>query len=341
MAWFGTQAAANGRARVLLDGVPAKEVGTNGSSTSHRRVLYRARWPQSGRHTISIEVMGTPGHPYVVVDGFVVVGPPPEDPVLVGAGDIATCGVSGASRTAALLDATPGRVFAAGDLAYPTGTAAQFRDCYGPTWGRWRLRTSPVPGNHEYLSAGAGTVLRLLRLPVRAPGAGLVRIRPGDMARVQPERELQRGGLHGRLSPGSLARRRPRGERPPLRGSHLAPAIVLVRPARRQRVGAAVLGCAGGRRCRAWSSTATITTTSGSIRRRPRALADPSGIREFVVGTGGGTLRPFATVRANSVVREASTLGVLRLTLHDGGYSWRFLPVAGRSFTDAGTGSCR
>ena len=72
-----------------------------------------------------------------------------------------------------------------------------------------------------------------------------------------------------------------------------------------------------------------------------QGLADPSGIREFVVGTGGGTLRPFATVRANSVVREASTLGVLRLTLHDGGYSWRFLPVAGRSFTDAGTGSCR
>ena len=157
VAWFGTQAAANGRARVLLDGVPVAEVGrTRLTSTSHRRVLYRARWPQSGRHTVALEVMGTPGHPYVVVDGFVVVGPPPEDPVLVGAGDIATCGVSGASRTAALLDATPGRVFAAGDLAYPTGTAAQFRDCYGPTWGRWRLRTSPVPGNHEYLSAGAG-----------------------------------------------------------------------------------------------------------------------------------------------------------------------------------------
>ena len=39
------------------------------------------------------------------------------------------------------------------------------------------------------------------------------------------------------------------------------------------------------------------------------------GIREFVVGTGGATLRPFGTTVANSELRVAGTYGVLKLTL--------------------------
>ncbi|MEO8662186.1 MAG: class D sortase, partial [Bryobacteraceae bacterium] len=34
------------------------------------------------------------------------------------------------------------------------GTAQQFRDCYGPTWGRQLARTRPSPGNHEYHTEG-------------------------------------------------------------------------------------------------------------------------------------------------------------------------------------------
>ena len=78
-----------------------------------------------------------------------------DDPVLVGAGDVADCSRSADTRTAELIDGIAGHVFAAGDLAYPTGSARQFRDCYGPTWGRFRSRTSPAVGNHEYETAGA------------------------------------------------------------------------------------------------------------------------------------------------------------------------------------------
>ena len=42
----------------------------------------------------------------------------------------------------------------------------------------------------------------------------------------------------------------------------------------------------------------------------------------------------------NSDVRDASTAGVLRLDLHEGGYDWEFIPVAGGSFTDRGNGTC-
>ena len=76
------------------------------------------------------------------------------DPVLVGAGDIATCGEKGHVVTANMLDGIAGTVYTLGDNAYPDGTAAQFRDCYDPTWGRHKDRTRPVPGNHDYNSGG-------------------------------------------------------------------------------------------------------------------------------------------------------------------------------------------
>src|SRR5262245_45471863 len=74
---------------------------------------------------------------------------------LVGAGDIALCGSKATEATARLLDSLPGTVFAAGDNAYPNGSANDFRNCYEPTWGRHKSRTRPVPGNHEYDSPGA------------------------------------------------------------------------------------------------------------------------------------------------------------------------------------------
>jgi hypothetical protein len=59
---------------------------------------------------------------------------------------------------------------------------------------------------------------------------------------------------------------------------------------------------------------------------------------EFVSGTGGAERRPFFTIRANSVSRSSTTFGVLKLTLHPGSYDWQFVPQAGMSFTDGGTG---
>ena len=74
----------------------------------------------------------------------------------------------------------------------------------------------------------------------------------------------------------------------------------------------------------------------------PDGRADSGrGIREFVVGTGGKSHRPFATPLATSEVRNADTYGVLKLTLHPHGYDWEFLPEAGKSFRDSGTGICQ
>ena len=73
----------------------------------------------------------------------------------------------------------------------------------------------------------------------------------------------------------------------------------------------------------------------------PTGVADSQrGIREFVVGTGGRALYALGTLRANSQMFNASTFGVLKLTLSAGTYSWQFIPVAGQTFTDSGTASC-
>jgi len=37
---------------------------------------------------------------------------------------------------------------------------------------------------------------------------------------------------------------------------------------------------------------------------------------------------------------RGTSRGVIKLTLRDGGYDWKFVPIADESFTDGGTGAC-
>ena len=70
-------------------------------------------------------------------------------------------------------------------------------------------------------------------------------------------------------------------------------------------------------------------------------FAPIDGIRSFVVGTGGRSHYPVLwRVRRSEVVND-TTFGVLRLSLRADAYDWRFLPVAGSSFSDRGSGTCR
>ena len=77
------------------------------------------------------------------------VGQAPGVSVLI-AGNIAQCGTTGDQATANLLDSLPGTVFTAGDNAFPQGSAANYHDCYDPSWGRFKSRTWATMGNHEY-----------------------------------------------------------------------------------------------------------------------------------------------------------------------------------------------
>ena len=73
----------------------------------------------------------------------------------------------------------------------------------------------------------------------------------------------------------------------------------------------------------------------------PSGVLDTArGIRELIIGTGGADHTSIATIAANSELRNASTYGALKLTLHPTSYDWQFVPEAGKTFTDSGTGAC-
>ena len=107
--------------------------------------------------------------------------PPPQDPVVLTAGDIA-CGLintggmspGGACKqaaTAALLG-TAGvvAVLPLGDNQYECGELSNFQSFYAPSWGQYKNLTYPVVGNHEYLTAGATTPCLSSQTQPGAPG---------------------------------------------------------------------------------------------------------------------------------------------------------------------------
>jgi hypothetical protein len=64
------------------------------------------------------------------------------------------------------------------------------------------------------------------------------------------------------------------------------------------------------------------------------------GMVQLIAGTGGGGGTAFGSIRANSVVHDGNTLGVLQLALREDSWDWRFIPVPGSPFTDSGGARC-
>jgi hypothetical protein len=340
IAWIAPMNRTSGSARVSVDGKVVATVSLRSSTTKAHRLVFTRTWASVGRHTISIRVAGTSGHPWVGVDGFASLDVASFDPVLAGAGDIASCSDAADSATAAVLDQTPGTVFAAGDLAYPSGTATQFRDCYGPTWGWFKSRTKPVPGNHEYKSAGAQPYFAYMGSHAGAAGKGWYAFDVGTWRVYALNANCDQVGC----GPGSAQEtwlRQDLATHPaacvaaiwhqPLFSSGYHGGSPAVRPLWQDLYDA--------------GADLVISGHDHDYERfapqRPDGTADPvTGIREFVAGTGGGTPRPFATAQPNSEVRHSGTYGILRLTLLPGSYSWEFVPVAGSTWSDSGSASC-
>ena len=267
------------------------------------------------------------------------------DPVLVGAGDIASCDdLAGAEATAKLIDKIPGTVFAVGDLAYPDGSDEQFANCYGPTWGRFKERTRPAPGNHEYhKGGGASAYARYFGAAAGDPDKGYYSYDLGAWHIVVLNSECAEIGGCG---PQSLQTQWLKQDL--LRHVDGCKLALFHKP----------LFSSGGKHGNdpevkpLWDALYAVgadVVINGHDHDYERfAPQDPSGhrdqnrgIREFVVGSGGkNSHRKMGTPEANSEASNDDTFGVLKLTLHASSYDWEFVPEAGKSFKDAGTGPC-
>ena len=71
--WYGPVGPTRGMARVLVDGTYLKTVDLYARSFTARKAVFSKSWASAGAHTLTIEVLGTAGHPYVAIDGFTVV----------------------------------------------------------------------------------------------------------------------------------------------------------------------------------------------------------------------------------------------------------------------------
>ena len=72
ISWVGSKGPTRGFARVYVNGVLKAVVNLYAASATNRMVVWRANFASSATRTITIKVVGTPGHGRVDVDGFVI-----------------------------------------------------------------------------------------------------------------------------------------------------------------------------------------------------------------------------------------------------------------------------
>ncbi|TWI48761.1 3',5'-cyclic AMP phosphodiesterase CpdA [Pseudoduganella flava] len=258
----------------------------------------------------------------------------PAVPLTVfAAGDIADCRYSrprysDAAATAALIQsrlatAPDALVLTLGDHTYPYGRAEEFTHCYAPTWGAFRDRTRPVPGNHEYHDGSAGGYYDYFGAQAGPRGRGWYSFDAGGWHFVALNSHLDRG-LHAEQLAwlrDDLARHPARCTlawwHAPMYSSGGHPRNTKMRDVWQVLVEAgAELALAG--HDHDYERFAPMDA-DGRV--------DPRGMRQFVVGTGGAILTPFRPWAPPGESRQATHHGVLRLTLREDGYDWAFLPV--------------
>jgi len=295
----------------------------------------------------------------------VYVDAPGTPEVFIGAGDIGECDKVHSGKTAAVIDTTAGTVFTLGDNAYPNSQAGDFTrtdgpGCWANTWGRFKKRIHPTPGNHEYglrdttaagyfgyfgvaaheqptgwysYDVGAWHIIVLNSNFLESQALGRVLNIDTQLAWLSADLAAHPATCtlamwhHPHFSSGPTHGAHPEETQPtkPLWDTlyaHGADVILSAHEHNYERF--------------------APQTSDGT--------ADPTnGIREFVAGTGGGGYDTLATTTLPNSEASTTEHGVLKLTLTPGSYHWEFIPTSGPlgeldpstfTFTDSGTASC-
>jgi hypothetical protein len=274
---------------------------------------------------------------------------------LVGAGDIADCDGTGDEATANVLDGFPSAtVFTLGDNAYERGTAQEFADCYGPTWGRHKARTRPSLGDHDYADGADPTAAAYF-------GYFSAQLTPFGPSATDPNRgyySFDAGTWHvvvlNAICGGVASGCSNTGQLAWLASdlaAHPASCTMALFSAPRWSSGSVHGNNTGVQQY--WAALhdgGVDLMLSGDDHDYERfspqdaqGAYEANGLREIIVGTGGRSHYLFSgggVIRAHSEVRNDTAYGVLRLVLRAGGYEWEFVPEAGRTFLDSGSDSC-
>ena len=272
-----------------------------------------------------------------------------EQGVLVAAGDIAcapgqgptpgTCQMGATAQLVASL--APDVVAPLGDLQYEIGTLERFTQGYDRTWGALKGKTKPAVGNHEYANGGAPGYFGYFGAAAGDPREGWYSYDIGSWHAIVLNSNCRSVGGCGEGSP-QLA-----WLRADLAAAHRARCIVSYWHHPRYSSGLhggdegyepfwAALHEAGAELALAGHDHHYERFAPQG----PGAQADPRGVRQFVVGTGGRSLYPVIGADPNSEERNASVFGALELRLHERGYRWTFRSTNKPEYTDEGSATC-
>jgi acid phosphatase type 7 len=262
---------------------------------------------------------------------------------VVAAGDIACrpgapvtktrCRYAGTARLVRRID--PDRILGLGDMSNSDGGHATFNQVYHPTWGPMRGITHPAPGNHDYETAGAAGYYRYFADQQPGPpgyysrkyGSWRVYVLNSNCGEIDCEQQFR--WLNRRLASDPLrctifTMHHPRFSSS---GQEMGGRIPrFSRIAYRHRV-EMVLG-----------GHAHHYERFRKMNHRGERVKN--GFIQFVVGTGGHSLRPFAEPVPGSAYRNDTAFGVLRLKLRPDSYKFRFRTV-NDTVLDRGTRQCR
>jgi len=240
-----------------------------------------------------------------------------------------------------LLSGNYAKILTLGDHQYENNTYSAFLQSFDPSWGRLKARIAPALGNHEYLTSGAAGYYQYFGAAAHQASNGYYSYDVGAWHMIALNAECSHVGGCGAGSPqeqwlkADLA-------------AHTNACVLAYWHQPRWSSGQHGSDAAYDVFWKdLYAANADLVLNGHDHDYERFAPQNPSGqldttrgIREFVVGTGGKNHYAFTTVQANSQVRNSDTYGVLQLTLHASGYDWKFIPVAGRPFTDSGSGSC-
>ncbi|HMB24234.1 MAG TPA: DNRLRE domain-containing protein, partial [Anaerolineales bacterium] len=276
------------------------------------------------------------------------------DPVIAAAGDIACdpadgnfksgSGTSSACRQKATSDLLAGKNYAAvltlGDTQYEDGTLKKFQQSFDPSWGRVKNIIRPAVGNHEYNTAGADGYYSYFGSAAGDKTKGYYSYdigawhiialnsncsKVGGCGTGSPQEKWLKADLAAHPNACTLAYwHHPRFSS----GEHGSDSAYDIFWKDLYAAGAEIVLSGHDHDYERFAPQS------------PGGAGDPNGIQQFVVGTGGKNHYAFSKTLANSAVRNSDTYGILQLTLHPASYEWKFIPEAGKSFTDSGTRNC-
>jgi hypothetical protein len=233
--------------------------------------------------------------------------------------------------TADLIEAIDGDVMTFGDNTQVNGNEQEFNDCYNPSWGVFKDRTHPSPGNHDYNTSNATPYYNYFGVDeyysYDLGSWHIISLNSEiDISAGSAQLQWLEADLDSHQTVCSMAY----WHRPRFTSGLSHPSNPALGPI--------------------WDilyAHGVDIVLNGHVHlyerfapQNPQGRADTQGIREFVVGTGGGGSLVGYSPIDNSEVINNETYGVIKLTLHSDSYNWEFIPIEGFTFTDSGSYLC-